>query len=88
MPSHKLELSPSASRFLRKLDASTCDKIAAAIDGLIENPRPSGSRKLSGTKSNFRIRVGDYRVIYTIENKILAVFVIRIGHRIDIYRSK
>ncbi len=55
-----------------------------AISNLASNPRPDGYKKLMG-RPGYRIRIGDYRVIYKIEDKILIVFVIDIGHRKNIY---
>ncbi len=61
-------------------------RIAAAIDRLAVDPRPSGVRKLTGADNLWRIRVGDYRIVYEIEDDRLVVLIVRIGHRRDIYR--
>jgi len=61
------------------------DRIVKAIENLADNPRPAGYKKLSG-RPGHRIRIGDYRVLYTIEDKLLIVFIIDIGNRKDIYR--
>jgi len=60
-------------------------RIARRIDGLGDNPRPQGVRKLQGAENLYRIRVGDYRVIYSIDDGLLTVIIIRIGNRRDIY---
>lgn len=60
-------------------------KIGAAIDELAHRPRPGGAKKLAGPESLYRIRVGDYRVVYQIEDRILHVLVVIVGHRRDVY---
>jgi len=61
-------------------------KIAAVIMSLSIEPRPYGSKKLTGTVSSYRVRVGDYRVIYEIYDREIVVTVIKISHRRDVYR--
>ncbi len=56
------------------------------MDGLAVNPRPKGVKKLSGLDDLYRIRVGDYRIVYQIHDDRLIVLVVRIGHRKDVYR--
>ena len=70
----------------KRLSASIRSRIAIALRGLAENPRPSGCRKLAGTKHDWRIRVGDYRIIYEIADVIRVVRVQRIRHRREVYR--
>jgi mRNA interferase RelE/StbE len=60
-------------------------KVAQALVELENDPRPVGSKKLKGSENKYRIRVGDYRVIYTIEDNILIIEVIRIAHRREVY---
>jgi mRNA interferase RelE/StbE len=75
-----------AAKELQKLPSTALKKAVKAIDDLSENPRPNGSKKLKASDENlWRIRVGDYRVIYLIEDTIKIVEVRRIGHRKDIY---
>ena len=71
---------------LKRLSAGIRSRIAIALRGLAENPRSSGSRKLAGTKHDWRIRVGDYRIIYEIADVIRVVRVQRIRHRHEVYR--
>lgn len=59
--------------------------IEEKIDALGHNPRPSGCKKLKGSANDYRIRIGNYRVIYTITDKVLTVFVIKIAHRKESY---
>lgn len=86
MDSYQVEWKRSAVKELRKLPQQLISKIVAAVDRLALNPRPQGCRKLVGSEDTFRIRVGDYRVLYNmIENK-LTVEIIRVGHRKDAYK--
>jgi mRNA interferase RelE/StbE len=76
----------SAEKELERLPTQVIRRIGKAIDTLTENPRPSGSKKLEGQKESlWRIRIGDYRVIYLVEDVIKIVEIRRIGHRKDIY---
>ncbi len=86
MASYKLEIKATARKDLARLQSSIAKRIAEAIEGLADDPYPDGFRKLKGFDYRYRIRVGDYRVIYETRNSILTVFIIRIGHRKDIYR--
>jgi mRNA interferase RelE/StbE len=76
----------SAEKDLKRLPPRTRSRVATALRGLGENPRPSGSRKLAGTKHDWRIRVGDYRIVYEIADVIRVVRVQRIRHRREVYR--
>ena len=73
-----------ARKQLSKISAPNFNRIIKAINDLAIDPRPPGYKKLTG-RSGYRIRIGDYRVIYTIEDKVLTVFVVEIGHRRNIY---
>lgn len=75
-----------AEKELGKVPKCDAMRLAIAIDALAENPRPSGVKKLEASANLWRIRVGDYRVIYTIEDRIVTVTVVRIGQRGDVYR--
>ena len=86
MASYRIEYAKGVDKDLRKIPIKTADRIANAIDKLGRNSRPSGSVKLVGFDSEYRIRVGDYSVIYQINDSVLVVLVIEIGHRKDIYR--
>jgi len=78
---------PRAAKELSKLDPPTARRVAAAITDLAANPRPPGCRQLTGHAGLWRIRVGDYRVIYTIRETALVVLVLRVAHRRDAYRD-
>jgi len=85
MPAYEVLLSKAARRQLSTLPVFIHNKIIEDISALSSSPRPAGCKKLKGYKNAWRIRVGDYRVIYEIEDKILRILVIAIGHRKDIY---
>ena len=85
MPECELKILPSAQRSLNDLDRPLRRRVASRIDALREDPRPQGATKLVGSKY-WRIRVGDYRVVYDIEDAQLIVLVIEVGHRREIYR--
>lgn len=75
----------SAVKELRKLTADHRKSVSNAIDSLAREPRPKGVKKMAGTHA-WRIRIGDYRVVYSIEDEHLIIEVIRIGHRREVYR--
>ena len=73
-----------AQKQLDKVSAPHFNRIVKAISALASNPRPPGYKKLTARPA-YRIRIGDYRVIYKIEDKVLTVFIIDIGHRREVY---
>jgi mRNA interferase RelE/StbE len=79
-------LEAGAERDLRRLDPPTFRRVVASIGTLAESPRPTGCRKLSGGERDWRIRVGDYRVVYEIDDPAREVHVIRVRYRRDVYR--
>jgi mRNA interferase RelE/StbE len=84
---YTIEIARPAQRQLKKLDASTRKKISRRIDRLAEDPRPHGVVKLTDVSPPlYRIRDGQYRILYTIDDDKLIVLVIRIGHRSEVYR--
>jgi mRNA interferase RelE/StbE len=83
---HRIVFKPRARRDLAKLPRAVAERIARAIDALSSQPRPPGCKKLAGEDDLWRIRVGDHRVIYQIQDDRLIVRVVRIGDRKDIYR--
>jgi mRNA interferase RelE/StbE len=82
---YRVEISRRAAKAVSSLDKALRRKILAAIEGLSGNPRPVGCKKLAGQEA-WRIRVGDYRVVYEIHDQTLLVLVVDIGHRREIYR--
>lgn len=82
---YTIQFTSSFEKDLRDLPKQVVQKIIPAVMALADNPRPSGCKKLKGSKYNYRIRIGDYRVIYEIEDAILLVSVLAASHRKDIY---
>jgi mRNA interferase RelE/StbE len=81
---YRIELRPAAVRALRKLDPPLRRRVQGAIALLARDPRPPAARALKG-RPGLRVRVGDYRVIYTIHDEVLLVVVVTLGHRCDVY---
>ena len=79
-------LERSAENDLKRLPTSTFDRIVHQIKTLAENPRLSGCRKITGSKNDWRIRIGDHRVLYEIDEKARAVRILRVRHRREVYR--
>jgi len=82
---YRVEVRPAAVRELRKLDPKLRPRVEGAIALLAEDPRPPASRPLKG-RAGYRVRVGDYRVIYTVQDDVLLIVVVTLGHRRDVYR--
>jgi mRNA interferase RelE/StbE len=84
---YKVEITTEAKDFLRDLDKSTRGRISKRINDLATDPRPSGHKKLKGQAEDiYRIRAGNYRVLYVIRDDVLKVIVIKVDHRKDVYR--
>ncbi len=81
-----IEFTPSALRKFRKLAKEIQRRISNAIDALAENPFPPGVKKLIAEQNVYRVRVGDYRILYQVEVARLVVLVLKVGHRREIYR--
>lgn len=81
-------VAPAAARKLRKFDPPARRRIQAAIDLLADDPRPPAATRLVGGSGEWRVRTGDYRIIYEIVDDRLVVLVIGVGHRRDIYRNR
>ncbi len=88
MASSKIEWKQSAKEELRKLDKQIIPRILQAVENLADNPYSLGSKKLIGSDSIYRIRVGDYRIVYNIRSSVLTIEIIKVGHRREIYRQK
>jgi len=82
-----LEYKSSVKKELRKLANHDRTAIVRKIENLKDNPLPEGSAKLKGSINLFRIRHGDNRIIYQLQNKVLLIIIIRIGHRLEIYKN-
>ncbi len=83
---YRIEFAPSANRQFRNLPRDVQSRLKIKIDALTDNPRPRRAEKLQGEEDLFRIRIGDYRVIYQVQDKVLLILVVKIGHRREIYR--
>ena len=83
---YRVELERKAHHELLELPKGIVQLIASVIDDMEENPRPPGAKKLKG-QEGYRIRQGDYRILYTIDDKEHVVRIYRIGHRCEIYRG-
>jgi mRNA interferase RelE/StbE len=87
-PRYQVAIMRSALKQLAALPREEQERLTAEINALADNPRPRGVEKLKGEDDQYRIRVGSYRIIYTIQDDRLIVLVLRIGHRRDIYRKR
>ena len=85
MGSYNIEWKHSAARELRKLPRQAVLRILQAVEQLATEPYPPGVRKLVGAQHTYRIRVGDYRVVYNVVSSTLIIQIIRVGHRREIY---
>lgn len=83
--SYRIEYKPSAEREFLALPKEVQKRIRPKIEALAIDPRPPGSKKLRGYQNRWRIRVGDYRVIYEVYDRELLVLIVKIGHRSDVY---
>jgi mRNA interferase RelE/StbE len=83
---YKIEFTAAAKRQFDKLPDTARRRLAETVDRLSENPRPAGIKKLSGEEGLYRVRAGDYRIVYRIEDSRLLVLVVKIGHRREVYR--
>lgn len=82
---YQVVLSPSAERQLRKFGPDVRRRVQAVLELLAENPRPPAATKLVGGAGEWRVRTGDYRVVYEIQEGRLLVLVLRMGHRREVY---
>lgn len=84
---YRVEVAPAAARQLRKLDRQARRRIQAAVELLVDEPRPPGAKKLVGGDIEWRVRTGDYRIVYEIHDDVLLVLIVAVGHRREIYRG-
>lgn len=83
--SYRVDFTAAAARQVKKLPRSARDRVLDAIEDLGDDPRPHGAKKLVGEQTAWRIRIGDYRVIYEVFDSELTVTVVRAGHRREVY---
>ena len=87
MASYKVQIKTSAGKELAAVGSkSDREKLVARIQGLATNPRPHGSEKLAGYADRYRVRQGNFRIVYLIEDEAGAVTIFKVGHRKDVYR--
>ncbi len=85
--SYRIEFRPAALREMRRVPKPFSGRLLMAISALAETPRPPGCVRLQGPEGFYRVRVGDYRIVYLIEDRALLVCVVRVGHRREVYRG-
>ncbi len=85
---YTVEVAPAADRQIRKLDRETQRRVLTSLEKLGQEPRPQGSVKLQAVEDLYRVRVGDYRIIYEIFDRHLLVLVLKVGHRSEVYKGR
>lgn len=83
---YEVEITPAAKRQIKKLTKSVQALIIERLEQLAENPRPPSILKMEGEEDFYRVRVGDYRIIYEIQDRVLLIVVVKVGHRSSVYR--
>ena len=86
MASYRIEWKRSAAKELQSLPAAMIRRIVEAVTPLADNPFPHGATKLVGSEQTYRIRVGDYRIVYSVYQSALIVEIVRVAHRREVYR--
>jgi mRNA interferase RelE/StbE len=86
--SYRVSLSPAAARQLQKFDPQVRRRIQGVLELLAVEPRPPAATRLVGGAGEWRVRTGDYRIVYEIEDQELLVLVLGVGHRREIYRAR
>ncbi len=84
---YQINIQPAAMKAIEDVRGPRRADIIAAIDALEASPRPQGHEKLSGYTNLYRVRVGDFRIVYAIDDGVLTVLVVLVGHRRDIYEA-
>jgi len=83
---YRVEFGPAAARQFKKLIRPVQEVITKRLEELAINPRPPGVKKLQGEENLYRVREGDYRIVYEIQDQALLVIVVKVGHRSDVYK--
>ena len=86
MSRYSVEFTTATARQIRKLPSPLRTRVLVATEKLADGPRPAGAKKLVGEDSAWRIRVGDYRILYDITDEVLTITVVRAAHRRDVHR--
>ena len=87
MPAYRVDVTGSAERDLSRLSSTLFERLTTKLAALAADPRPTGCEKLAGLEA-YRIRVGDYRVLYEIDDAKRMVIVVRVRHRRDVYKKR
>ena len=85
---YEIQFSKSASKQIKKLPSEIQERIQVKINSLAIEPRPDGVKKLKGRENGYRVRVGDYRILYDVFDDVLLVIIVEVGHRSNIYKDK
>jgi mRNA interferase RelE/StbE len=83
---YKIEFSPTAESQFKKLPKEVQARLKHRIDSMAENPFPRGIKTLSAEENFYRLRIGDYRIIYQVQGKALLILILKLGHRKNVYR--
>ena len=83
---YRIEFSPAAERQFKKIPREVQIRLKHRIDSLTENPFPRGVKKLSAEENLYRLRMGDYRIVYQVQGKALLILILKLGHRKNVYR--
>jgi mRNA interferase RelE/StbE len=86
MATYSVEVTSTAERQIRRLARADQIRVVRTIHALGSDPRPPGCRKMTGLEDVFRVRIGRYRVIYSVADRVLTVIVLKVGDRKDVYR--
>jgi mRNA interferase RelE/StbE len=84
---YQVEFAPAAEKQLKKLDRKFQTQVISRVEKLADDPRPPGVEKLEAEEGIYRVRTGNYRILYTINDKALVVLVVRVGDRKEVYRQ-
>jgi mRNA interferase RelE/StbE len=83
---YRIEFSPTAESQFKELPKEVQSRLQHRIDSMTENPFPRGVKKLSAEENFYRLRIGDYRIIYQVQGKALLILILKLGHRRNVYR--
>jgi mRNA interferase RelE/StbE len=83
---YAIQFKPLALRQLEKLSRDAQKRLAAKVESLRNDPLPPGCKKMAGIPDGWRVRVGDYRIVYQVHRSVLLVLILAVGHRKEIYR--
>jgi mRNA interferase RelE/StbE len=85
---YEVEFEPQVAKQLRDMQRADLQRVMDRVKALADDPRPQGSEKLAGMANAWRIRSGNYRVVYTVDDRAQVVTVTRVGHRREVYRRR